>query len=282
MLKQKQAITRTWKISKVLKHYPELLDVLIETSPAFEKLRNPVLRRVQSRLVTVEQAARIAGIDPHDLTVQLNEAIGIIDVPQSAPTSASSVTIAEQPDWVTQQEPSVELDARPYQERGEEPFSAIMAAVRDVKPHEVFLLRNTFEPVPLYDVLGQRGFEHWAVEVEPGQWEVRFYNSGKSVRHKITEDLEPDPEPDTGDWSQADATVEIDVSELVPPEPMVKILAALEVLQPGGKLYVQHLRKPMFLYPRLDKLGYLHRTRVLGPERVELLIEKPAETTGNA
>ncbi len=54
-----ERIEASWKISDVLRVYPELLDVLIDTTPAFSRLRNPALRRVQSRLVTVEQAARI-------------------------------------------------------------------------------------------------------------------------------------------------------------------------------------------------------------------------------
>jgi hypothetical protein len=42
-----------WKISQVLETYPALLDTLVELTPAFSKLRNPIMRRVQSRLVTV-------------------------------------------------------------------------------------------------------------------------------------------------------------------------------------------------------------------------------------
>jgi hypothetical protein len=45
--------------------------------PAFARLRNPLLRRVQAPLVTIAQAARIAGLDP-DLVVQtLNDAAGL-------------------------------------------------------------------------------------------------------------------------------------------------------------------------------------------------------------
>ena len=62
-----EPILASWKISEVLKAYPELLDVLVDLTPAFDKLRNPVLRRVQTRLVTVQQAAGIAGLDAREL-----------------------------------------------------------------------------------------------------------------------------------------------------------------------------------------------------------------------
>ncbi len=71
------------------------------------------------------------------------------------------------------------------------------------------------------------------------------------------------------------AEVTIDVSELVPPEPMMKILAALENLPDGGQLTVHHVRRPMHLYPRLEELGYTHTTTDLGPGKVELVITKP-------
>lgn len=74
-------------------------------------------------------------------------------------------------------------------------------------------------------------------------------------------------------------TAYVDVSDpnLVPPEPMVMILDALEELPPGGRLVVSHIRRPLHLYPRLDALGCTHETRELGPDRIELVIDKPAE-----
>ncbi|MBI3965523.1 MAG: DUF2249 domain-containing protein, partial [Chloroflexi bacterium] len=65
-----------------------------------------------------------------------------------------------------------------------------------------------------------------------------------------------------------------DVSELVPPEPMIRILEALEQLAPGETLLVYHVRRPIYLYPRLEELGCTHETWEIGPNRVELLIRK--------
>ena len=93
--------------------------------------------------------------------------------------------------------------------------------------------------------------------------------------------------PDTGsgpadnaqakvDWSAPAAEVTIDVSELVPPEPMVKILQTLETLPDGSRLLVHHVRRPIHLYDRLDEMGYAHATRDLGPGQVEVMIQKRA------
>jgi uncharacterized protein (DUF2249 family) len=89
-------------------------------------------------------------------------------------------------------------------------------------------------------------------------------------------DKASEPVTDDGDWeSMATAEVTIDVSELVPPEPMMKILGTLEGMPDGTTLLVHHVRRPMHLYPQLDDLGYRHNTREVETGQVEVLIHKP-------
>ena len=57
------AVTPNMKVAEVLKRYPQLLEVLVAQSPHFSRLKNPILRRLQARLVTVAQAAAIAGLE---------------------------------------------------------------------------------------------------------------------------------------------------------------------------------------------------------------------------
>jgi uncharacterized protein (DUF2249 family) len=276
-----EPIRASWKVSQVLQRHPDLLDVFIATDPAFSKLRNPVLRRVQSRLVTVEQAARIAGIDPSAFVQTLNEHAGL--EPAAADSSADQIESEPadvMPPWVGTAPVAVDLDVRPHQRRGEEPFGPIMEAIRQVPVGQVLVLRNTFEPVPLYDVLGKRGFEHWSRQHADDEWEIRFYNTGRT-RQTTTSPAPKAPQASKPlDWSAPNATVTIDVSDLVPPEPMIRILEALEELPPGESLLVYHLRRPMHLYPRLDELGCRHETREIEPGRVEVLIQKPATPAG--
>jgi len=271
-------ITPSWKISQVLQRYPALLDVLIESAPAFERLRNPLVRRVQSRLVTVEQAAGIGGVDPAMLVARLNEAAGLRPFEPEPVELTVDVPPPEAPAWVASPV-AEELDVRPFQKRGEEPFSAIMAAARQVPVGQMLVLRNTFAPTPLYQVMSQRGFEHWARRLADDDWEIFFYHADNTTEPPVAESR-PSPNAAPTSWSSPTATLTIDVSELVPPEPMIRILSELEALPAGSTLLVHHVRRPMHLYPRLDELGYRHETRDLGPGRIELLIEKPATADG--
>jgi uncharacterized protein (DUF2249 family) len=273
-----QPIELDWRIHRVLEVYPALHDVIIQSSPAFRRLRNPVVRRVQSRLVTVKQAAEIAGIDPDAFVASLNQAAGVADSVHPATSVTMVADAAMAPPWVDTAVVAERVDVRPLQKAGEEPFSVIMAASRKVEQGQVLALRNTFEPTPLYDVLGARGFEHWARELGPNDWEILFFHSGVKSHGEMPDEQRPPAQPvESSDWTSPTATITIDVSELVPPEPMIKILTALEELPAGGSLLVHHVRRPMHLYPRLDELGYRHETRDIGPSRVEVLIEKPAD-----
>ena len=68
----------------------------------------------------------------------------------------------------------VELDVRPILRAGGEPFEAIMGAVSQLDPGQGLRLLATFKPVPLFSVLGAKGFAHEAQELADGDWEVIF------------------------------------------------------------------------------------------------------------
>lgn len=270
-----QPIQGSWKIAEVIKRHPELVDELAAINPAFRALQNPIARRVQGSLVTVSQAARIGGVDEGMLLRRLNTAIGLEadGAPVSDGAGTTSPTAA--PDWTRTAPVANEVDARPLQEAGEEPFSAIMAGVRQVPTGGVLRLYSTFEPTPLYDVLSRRGFDHFARQLAAGDWEILFLHRDE-VAEPATRPADSAPAASDEDWSGATASITIDVSELVPPEPLIRIMEALEELPPGATLLVHHVRRPIHLYARLDEEGYRHQTREPAPGKVELLIEKPA------
>ena len=260
----KPRIEADWKISKVLAEYPELLETLATSHMAFGKLRNPLIRKVQSKLVTVQQAAGIAGIDPATLLNRLNTAVGHASVEEPAPSIDIPPDV--QPDWVNAATITSSLDVRPMLARGEEPFKLINGTAREVAVGDVLSLRTPFAPVPLRDVLGKQGFDAFTTGAGD-DWTTLFYRTREARAAK--------PVPTTDSGAPVTAEVTIDVSELVPPEPMMKILAALAELPDGGQLTVHHVRRPMHLYPRLAELGYAHTTTEIAPDKVQLVITKP-------
>ena len=74
----------------------------------------------------------------------------------------------------TARDPDRTLDAR---DLDEPPFDPIVAALDDLGADESLLLINGFEPVPLYDVLAERGFDHETDRVAEDEWHVRIARS---------------------------------------------------------------------------------------------------------
>jgi uncharacterized protein (DUF2249 family) len=95
-------IQLTDRVSAILERDEALIDVFVAASPAFERLRNPALRRVMAGLVTVEQAARVAGVDAAELLARLNAALdpnpysALDSVPNPA-LDAAGVTAGDAP-----------------------------------------------------------------------------------------------------------------------------------------------------------------------------------------
>ena len=164
-----------WKLSRVLETYPELLGTLTGISPAFGRLRNPVIRRVQGRLVTVGQAARIAGLSPGALVRELNVAAGFDLTTAYRAAGEACATCGVEPDWFDTVPVDTELDARAMSDRGLESFSAIAEAARRVLEGSILRVLIGSEPLPLYEALGSDGFDHWAIQLDAHRWQVDFY-----------------------------------------------------------------------------------------------------------
>lgn len=66
------------------------------------------------------------------------------------------------------------LDIRPLAAAGRAPLPHILDAVAGLAPGQAFCLIAPFEPVPLYQLLGQQGFSHETEETGDGGWRITF------------------------------------------------------------------------------------------------------------
>lgn len=192
-------VAPTDRVSDVIARDEALVDVFVRAAPHFTKLRNRAMRRVMARLITVEQAARTAGIPAEKLVSDLNSALGIVERAADATVSGAGQSemakggalpgpggpgqpggeVRDAADVASPTRPAGmrvrELDVREDLRTGNEPFSKIMAAVAALGEDEMLRLRTTFEPVPLFTVLGKRGFVHESEEHGAEDWSVWFW-----------------------------------------------------------------------------------------------------------
>lgn len=171
---------------------------------------------------------------------------------------------------------TVTLDVRDDIRRGLEPFARIMTAVDALGEGEALVLRAPFEPVPLYRVLGRRGFAHVTERRAADDWTVSFY------RAALAGPAEPAEAPranvvlseGASPGSAEPAASVLDVRGLEPPEPMIRVLERLDTLGPGEELVVVHDRRPMFLYPQIEDRGFAHETTEVAPGEVRIRVRR--------
>ena len=254
-------VSPTDRVSDVLARDEALVEVFVRQAPQFAKLRNRSMRRIMARLVTVEQAARMAAVAPAALVGELNAALGIAtesgesSVPSGPPPTAAAMPELRPPPGA----PVVEVDVREELRTGREPFSKIMAAVAALEDREVLLLRATFEPIPLYAVLEKRGLVHRTQAAATEDWAVWFWHPSGEESHPGAGAAAGAPSLSTDApiaRRSEPGTVWLDVRGLEPPEPMVRTLAALEALPRDHTLVQVNVRVPQFLLPVLAERGF--------------------------
>jgi hypothetical protein len=70
----------------------------------------------------------------------------------------------------------------------------------------------------------------------------------------------------------------LDVSDLEPPEPLLRVLAELDTLARGEYLRMLHRLEPLPLYPILREHGFEHETRAGTHSAYEILIWRRGDT----
>ncbi len=145
------------------------------------------------------------------------------------------------------------LDVRPELRHGGEPLPRILQAVAQLEPDQPLRLLTTFEPIPLYAVLGRKGFGHIATCHGKGEWEILFAPGDPPQNDAGKPHSAPAHIASAAAWPPP--KVLLDSRGLQPPEPMIRILDALEHLAAGEVLEAINEREPMFLYPELEARG---------------------------
>ncbi len=148
-------------------------------------------------------------------------------------------------------DPKVVFDVRPIP--GRVKHQQIFERWLNLPVNEFFVLLNDHDPIPLkYQFDGEfAGKFSWEyLERGPEEYRVKIT---KLAPVEAPEQKESAPTPVT----QAEAGVqEIDATGLEPPEPLVRILAALEALPANTKLRARTDREPCHLFPEAEQRGF--------------------------
>lgn len=264
-------INANTKIASILKENTNALEAIVSISPKFEKLRNPLLRKVMAPRTTLATASKMGGCTLDDFYQKLEPLGFTADKQTKAEEEQTSV-----PDFVKSLDRIEinELDVRPVISSGSDPLKMIMEEVKKIKPGQALKIVNSFQPIPLISMLQKKGFETYCDQVSDNVFETFFY---KKTENNIEDGNHEKKQAD--DWENILQKLEgnlktIDVRHLQMPQPMLTILDALEHLDNGTALYVYHKRIPVYLLPELSEKGFEYRIKEIQDGEVHLLIFK--------
>ena len=170
----KMLITPKTRIIDLITGHPELEAVLIQISPAFRKLENPVLRRTVARVTNLQQAALVGGLKVEDLVNRLREAAGLEIFAPLPGTGEESGPAGETPQWFDPDVIRHHLDAREMLNRGEHPVGQVLADLHDMPAGDIYELVAPFYPAPLIDKAAGIGFSSHSVQLGPEEYYVYF------------------------------------------------------------------------------------------------------------
>jgi len=156
MSKAKLIITPKTRIGELLEAYPQLEDVLMGLSPAFARLRNPILRKTVARVASLQQAAAIGNLEVDILVNRLRKEIGQEE--HSGFDEHKSYLSANDPEWLSPGRISQRYDATPLINSGGSPMTEIVSKVNNLLPGEILELKTPFIPAPIIDLLKEKGF----------------------------------------------------------------------------------------------------------------------------
>ena len=171
MEKKDLIITPKTKVSDLLEAYPSLEDVLISYVPAFEKLKNPVLRKTVAKVATLQQAAAIGNVNVSDLINVLRKESG--QEAELAVMEDQQYNYA-QPAWFSEANVAVQFDVREMLARGEHPVNQVMEDLKILPEGKIYQLIAPFLPVPLVDKASGLNFSHWIVQKDEQLFYIYF------------------------------------------------------------------------------------------------------------
>ncbi|MFN3404625.1 MAG: DUF2249 domain-containing protein [Cytophagaceae bacterium] len=262
-------ITEKTKISAIIKENEKAIDVIASINAHFKKLYNPVLRKLLAPRVTVEQAAKIGKTTSRLILEKLKEINFDVELPSEV--KAESVTISSND--VELDGPLTVLDVRDMIASFKDPFSVIMNNLKQLPENGTLVLINSFDPIPLKGILGEKGFSWTTIMEDENTYKTFFRFVGKQKESEI----------DTNEnvWNFEELyernkynMKEVDVRHMEMPYPMITVLNKLAEMKSGEALLVHHVRVPQFLLPKLDEMKCGYAIKQISNEDVKLIIIK--------
>lgn len=157
------------RVAELLEENPQAEEILIAIAPQFKALKNPVLRRTVAKVATLEQAAKVGGLEVRELVLKLRQELGVEGGGEIA--EADGTESRDAPSWVSR-DADVKIDGGALLDAGETPVARASTALAEMVSGEVLVVSAPFLPAPLIDSLRAKGHDVYARDQGDGTWRV--------------------------------------------------------------------------------------------------------------
>ncbi len=262
-------VDKDTKISSILRENMEAVEAIASINRHLTKLRNPFLRKMLAPRITIAAAAQVGNTTVNKLLKALEEIgfeVEYENQEQSKNKKENKITMKKTT--------IVDLDVRPILEGGTDPFNVIMEALKTLKPEETLKVINTFEPIPLLNILKSRGYDYESERPEEGIVYTYLNKSAEKATEKAETSITAmeDLSYDDVEKKFEGKFIELDVRDLEMPMPMVTILEAVESLDHEHALYVHHKKLPQYLLPELKQREFDYKSKDIDEDNIKLII----------
>ena len=157
-------ITPHTKIATLLKEHPAALDAIVSLSPKFEKLRNPVMRKLMAGRASIAMASKAGGITIEDFYNKLKP-LGFVPCmadKQADPPNEDNLKHVGQDDWDSLLESYkgrlMTIDVRQLEMPG--PMMTILESLDKLAPGYALFVYHKRIPLFLLPELSERKLEY--------------------------------------------------------------------------------------------------------------------------
>ncbi|WP_165974188.1 4Fe-4S domain-containing protein [Marinitoga lauensis] len=173
-------ITGDSKVKETLEKYPHLKEVLLEISPKFRTMQNPVMWNTVAKYATFKNAAKMTGVSLCEILHTLNKKLGLEkELYELFPECIREVTPKYNSVEITWNEPETTIQ---IPENNMETIALIINQIENLKPGKSLVFEGVLELDPIIKVIESHGFLYNINKINQFKTRVSIYN--KEVNEK--------------------------------------------------------------------------------------------------
>ena len=175
-----QHVDENSRLSKALSLHPDVLDYIVSLNPHdFQRLHNPLMRRLMPPRISLKRIAKITNRPVVDILARIHEIAGqpLSDDDRKEIAARAGLTapddeapIREPPEWTSQEPKEVVYLLASDERLDSDPMVPIQQALKRCGPGEFILIKHKWEPQPLYDIWDKQGIQHFAAKQTSDLW----------------------------------------------------------------------------------------------------------------